>query len=205
MRTLLQSSVVALMFFSTSSVLAQPRELKQDRVEQSQTRHETRDDQRDRAQAATLLRRYDEAVSHRRGSMVRALDAEALRLMDRELSESRREVRQDAKEVYGSHREVHDGRYAGGPPARAETRDDVRDLRDDKRDLRAERKDLEHVRAIRADFAALRDRTGRVSLMKKRGLLADFLARSNRELSQNEAERREDRRERREDLREAHR
>ena len=58
MRPLLQSSLVALMFLSTPA-LAQPRSLPQDRAELQQTKRESRDDQRDRAQAATLLRRYD--------------------------------------------------------------------------------------------------------------------------------------------------
>jgi len=200
MRTLLQSSLVALLFLSTSALAQPPRELKQDRAELHQTRRETHDDKHDRAQAATLLRRYDDALSHRRGAYVRALDAEALRLMDRELAEGRREVRRDAREVSRSGREVK-----GAPPARAETRDDRRDLRDDQRDLRVEHRDLQHVRAIRSDFAALRDRTSRSSLLRKRTLLADFLARSHHELAQNASELREDRRERREDWREARR
>lgn len=213
MRPLLQSSLVALLLLSTSSALAQSRELAQDRAELQRTRLETRDDKHDRARAATLLRRYDDALSHRRRAALRSLDAEALRLMDLELAEGRREMRQDAREVARSRDEVKDSRherqYAGGPPAHVQThgsvRDDRRDLRDDRRDLRTERKDLQHVRAIRSDFAALRDRTSRASLLRKRTLLADFLARSHRELAQDGAERREDRRERREDLREARR
>jgi hypothetical protein len=192
------------MFLSTPA-LAQPRSAPQDRAELQQTKREARDDQRDRAQAATLLRRYDEAIAHRRGAALRMLDAEALRLMDAELAESKREVRQDAREVVRSEREAKDGRYAGGPPRRAETRDDRRDLRDDRRDLHVERKDLQHVRAIRADFAELRGRTQRASVLRKRTLLADFLARSRHELKQNAAELREDRHERREDWREARR
>jgi len=197
MRPLLQSSLVALLLFSSTFALAQSREL-------HQTKRESKDDARDRAGAASLLRRYDEALSRKRGA-VSSLDSEVLRLMDAELAEGRRELRRDKHEVVRSSHELKDSRHdrvhAGGPPARAEVRDDRRDLRDDQRDLRVEYADLKHVRAIRADFASLRGRTYRAALLKKRALLADFLDRSHRELRQDVAERREDVRERREDRR----
>jgi hypothetical protein len=212
MRPLLQSALVAILLLSTGAY-AQSREVRQDRAELSQTKRESRDDQRDRAQAATLLRRYDSALAHRDLRTLTALDREALHLMDRELAEGRREVRSDRLEVVRSSYEASDSRRdratASRPPAVAEARrdvrDDQRDLRDDKRDLRVESKDLQHVRAIRADFAQLSGRTSRGSVQKKRALLADFLARSHHELGQNGAEYREDRRERREDSRDGHR
>jgi hypothetical protein len=202
MRPLLQSALVAVLFLSAAASAHEPARPppQQGRGELVQTRRETRDDQKDRAESANLLRRYDAALMRPHRGTLAPLEREALRLMDRELAEGQREVRSDWAEMARSGAEANN-RHA--PPVAR--RDDRRDLRDDQRDVRVERRDLQHVRAIREDFAALTGRTSRSSLQKKRALLSDFVARSNRELAQNAQERREDVRERREDLREAHR
>ncbi|MCI0570078.1 MAG: hypothetical protein L0Y66_04940 [Myxococcaceae bacterium] len=206
---LLRTSAVVM--FLSSPALAQGYEQRQGRVELHQEQREARDDKRDAMKASTLLSRYDAARARYDRRTLRLLDGEALGLLDRELNESRMEVRKAHAEVARSSGEVarsrEELRHTGHPAARADDRrdlrDDVRDRNDDVRDAVYERRDMTHVRNIRANYAALVGRLDARSTGRKRMLLADFLQRSRAELAADAAERREDHRELREDRREA--
>jgi hypothetical protein len=128
-----------------------------------------------------LVTRFDDAAGRRDRRALRAVEADVVRLLDAERREARVELAKDRGELRDDRRDV-----------RAVDR---RDLRDDRRDLRDDRRDLRRVKAIDADFRALRGRMDRRSIERKRALLGELFQLARAEVREDRGELREDRRE----------
>ncbi|HET8541285.1 MAG TPA: hypothetical protein VFL83_15525 [Anaeromyxobacter sp.] len=162
---------------------AQPLPHAPGRMEPRHDRRELADDRWDLARAEQLLARYGAARARRDRWALAAVEDETLRVLDREVREARGEVRRARFEAW-------DDRYGSG----LDRRDDRLDRRDDRRDLR-------RVKAIRADFWALRGRLDRRALDRKHRMLAELVQLARAELREDRVDRREEWRDARADRR----
>ena len=81
MRPLLQSALAAIVFLSSAAYAHEPARPapRQERGDVAQTRREIRDDRKDRAESANLLRRYDVALMRPYRNELAPLEREAHR------------------------------------------------------------------------------------------------------------------------------